>query len=157
SLRALIRASSPKADAVVLEPARAGSPARRSRLWIAVAGGSLAVLLLAAAGVAYWLQPGPDKLEDPAALLPHVDAALQNFTCAHLTARIVAPNVEVSGYLGSDADVAQLATRFAALKGARQVINRATLRKWPLCEELDILREQTISDPQTNVTPQMDL
>ena len=40
--------------------------------------------------------------------------------------------------------------------GARQVINHATLRKWPLCEELDILREQTISDPQTNVTPQID-
>jgi hypothetical protein len=37
------------------------------------------------------------------------------------------------------------------------VINHAALRKWPLCETLDILREQTISDPQTNVTPQIDL
>src|SRR5262245_60364268 len=129
SLRALIRASSPKADAV--EPARVEAPARRSRLWIAVAAGSLATLLLAAGGLAYWLKPGPDKLEDPTTLLPQVEAALQNFTCAHLAARIVAPNVEVSGYLGSDADVAQLMARFAAFKGGRQVINRATLRKWP--------------------------
>ena len=155
SLRELMRASSPRADAV--ETPRVEAPARRSRPWIAVAAGSLVALLLAAGGIAYWLKPGPDRLEDPAVLLPQVEAALQNFTCAHLTARIVAPNVEVSGYLGSDADAEQLAARFAALKGARQVVNHAILRKWPLCEELDILREQTISDPQTNVTPEIDL
>ena len=28
--------------------------------------------------------------------------------------------------------------------------------KWPLCEALDVLRLQTISDPQTSVTPVID-
>src|SRR5215831_5947583 len=75
SLRELMRASSPNADAV--ETARVEGTARRSRPWIAVATGSLAALLLAAVGIAYWLRPVPDRLEDPAVLLPQVESALQ--------------------------------------------------------------------------------
>jgi hypothetical protein len=116
--------------------------------------GALAMIVLAA-GAAYWLTVRRHELQDPAALLPKVEAALQGFACAHLEARVERTNVEISGYVGTDDDGQALAARLAALAG-NQVVNHAGLMKWPLCEALDILREQTISDPQTSVTPLID-
>ena len=164
SLRTLIRESAPEPVAAAAR-GRAASPApdrAGRRMPIALAAGVLAVLLLAGGGAVLWLRqspaptPPPVHLEDTATLLPQVEAALQNFTCAHLAARVVHSNVEVSGYVGSDQDGKELATRLAALSGHEQVINRVAPMPWPLCEALDIVREQTISDPQTSVTPVID-
>jgi len=157
SLRGLVR--TPALPEVGAPPGRTAKPAGRQpswRTWAAIAAGVAAILLLAGGGAAFWHGRSGAPVVDPAGLLPTVEAALQGFSCAHLTARIAKNDVEVSGYVGSDHDGQALAGRLAALTGHEQVVNRATPMKWPLCEALDVLRLQTISDPQTSVTPVID-
>ena len=167
------------------EPARPGrraeSAPRPSRTATAVAGskpagrggrmavvaGALVLLMAVGGGVGYWLLapvpappipvPQPPQTDKIALLTAAASAALQGFQCAELSPRVSqSGDIDVTGYVASDADKQQAAAQLAKLSSAGRVTNQLAVMEWPLCEALGILHAETHSRPNDPGVPQID-
>ena len=138
---------------------------------MAVAGAALVLLLAAGGGVGYWLlvpmpsppvpvppvslpQPAPDKI---AQLTKAADAALQGFQCAGVSARVSpASDIDVTGYVASDADYQQVTARLQALPDAGRVSNQVAVMRSPLCDTLGLIGDATSARPNDPAAPRID-
>jgi len=138
---------------------------------MAVAGAALVLLLAAGGGVGYWLlvptpsppvpvppvsppQPPPDRI---AQLTKAADAALQGFQCAAISARVSpASDIDVTGYVASDADYQQVTARLQALPDAGRVSNQMAVMRSPLCDTLGLIGDATSARPNDPAAPRID-
>jgi hypothetical protein len=127
----------------------------------AVIGGAL-VLLLAIGGVLAWLlipkPPPPEPPIDRIALLrTAAGEALQGFQCARLSAQVSQTgNIDVTGYVASDADNQQVTGRLQALPDVGRINSQLAVMKPPLCDALGILGDYTSTQLNDPAGPQID-
>src|SRR5262245_24237176 len=131
---------------------------------VALLAGALVLVLAIAGGLAYWLlmppepKPIPQPPVDKIALLRQAaEAALQGFQCAELSARVSQlGDVDVIGYVASDADSQQVIGRLQALPDVGHINNQVAVMQPPLCTALGALDQAIaarLNDPQG---PQID-
>jgi hypothetical protein len=126
----------------------------------AVMGGAL-VLLAAVGGIVAWLlipSPPPEPPVDKIALLrAAAGEALQGFPCARLSAQVSQTgDIEVTGYVASDADNRQVTARLQALPDAGRINNQVAVMQPPLCDALGILADSTSTRLNDPAGPQID-
>jgi len=173
SMRALIAEPPRQAPArtetrrvVADAPARAAASRSGGSARVAVAGAALA-LLLVVGGVGYWLfgpdsspppdVPDPDPPDRIAALTTGANLALQGFQCARLSTQVSsAGDVQVGGYIGSDADKAAVEQRLRSLPDIGRIDNRISVMRSPLCDALDLLHGAISSPPNGPTSPTID-
>jgi hypothetical protein len=171
SMRDLVRGPSPRPAPA---PGRASRPAADVRprpapqppggLKVPAIAAAAFALLLVVGGIAYWILvpgPGPDPDPDPpdriAALTKAANQAVQGFQCARLDVRVSAVgDIQVGGYVGSDADKQQVAARLGGLPDAGRVDDRVAVMPPPLCDALGLVHTAISSPPNGPLAPQID-
>jgi hypothetical protein len=133
----------------------------------AVVGGVLVLLLVVGGGLGYWLLattpgppvpvPQPPQTDKIALLTAAANAAVQGYQCAELSARVSqSGNIDVTGYVASDADKQRATTQLQSLSNVGSVNNQLAVMGPPLCEALGILHDGTHSRPADPGVPQID-
>jgi eukaryotic-like serine/threonine-protein kinase len=144
----------PARGAATTAPGQAKPMGQGSRM--AIVGGALILLLAVGGGVGYWLwAPNPPPPEPPvdkiALLRTAAGEALKGFQCAGPSAHVSpAGDIELTGYVASEADKQQAAAQMRNLPNVGSVNNQLAVMGPPLCEALGILHDEThsrLTDP----------
>ena len=127
-----------------------------------VAIGGAFVLLVAVGSILAWLliptPPPPEPPVDKIALLrTAAGEALQGFQCARLSVQVSQTgDVDVTGYVASDADNQQVTGRLQALPDVGRINNQVAVMRPPLCDALGILAGSTSMRLNDPAGPQID-
>jgi hypothetical protein len=156
-------------------PAPTENGASGSGLRTAIA--ALAVVLVLAIGggvgyLLYWPPPGPRPPIPPTLPIPPTpqttgpdidaltraaQAAIKGFDCSGLSVQVTqTAQIDVVGYVASDADRQQVVSRLQGLPDAGRVTDRTAVMQWPLCEAIGVVHDETFSVPGDSAIPQID-
>lgn len=118
-------------------PVAQRAPERRARRLLRV--GAALALLLPLLSLLWLLRSGPGGA--PATLAQRVDAHLQRYACADLSATVSASGVtEVRGFVSLSDDLQRVPAEIAALPGVKAANADLALRAWPYCEVVAMLK-----------------
>src|SRR5215470_16702988 len=146
---------------------RESRPSPGGKLWM-IASGAALVVVAAVVGGYLMLQPTPQPPPQPipqpqpptdklALLKQGAETALQGFQCAKMSARVSqSGDIDVTGYVASDADEQQLIGRLQVLPDVGHINNQVAVMPPPLCDALGIIGDSTSTRLNDPTGPQID-